>query len=82
MTGSFLEIFLDLYAFIFGACIIRGALVGGRYAIKLIQTKGMATFLKHIWDWSVIALRCSALASIWVQISYSFNCISYVSQPS
>lgn len=59
---------LDLYAFVIGSYVICTAVAGARYTNEYVKTRTTAQFLKHIWKWSGIVLKSSALLSIWVKL--------------
>lgn len=58
--------FNDIYAFILGNCIIRTVVTGSRYVVQHVQTGRAGVLLKQIWKWCGIALKSSALLSIWI----------------
>lgn len=64
----------DIYAFILGNCIIRTVVTGSRYVVQHVQTGRAGVLLKQIWKWCGIALKSSALLSIWVGHWFSLVC--------
>lgn len=58
----------DLYAFIIGSYVIWTAVAGARYTIDHIRSRRGAVLFAQIRKWCGIALKSSALLSIWIFI--------------
>ncbi|KAK9667140.1 hypothetical protein RND81_14G235900 [Saponaria officinalis] len=56
----------DLYAFTIGSYLIWTAIAGVRYTIEQIKSRRAAVLFGQIWKWCSIALKSSALLSIWI----------------
>ncbi|VFQ78295.1 unnamed protein product [Cuscuta campestris] len=56
----------DLYAFVIGSYAIWTALAGARYCIEHVRTGNATVLMGLIWKWGGIALKSSALLSIWI----------------
>lgn len=56
----------DLYAFTIGSYVIWTAIAGVRYTIEQVKSRRAAILFGQIWKWCGIALKSSALLSIWI----------------
>ncbi|CAN1307457.1 Probable E3 ubiquitin ligase SUD1 [Linum perenne] len=56
----------DLYAFIIGSYAIWTAIAGARYCLEQARTNRASVLFNQIQKWCTIALKSSALLSIWI----------------
>lgn len=56
----------DMYAFVIGSYAIWTALAGARYCFDHARTGNARLLISLVWKWCGIALKCSALLSIWI----------------
>ncbi|XP_042485627.1 probable E3 ubiquitin ligase SUD1 [Macadamia integrifolia] len=58
----------DLYAFIIGSYVIWTIIAGARYTIEHVKAQRAWVLLNHICKWCGIALKSSALLSLWILV--------------